>query len=306
MPPPIRDTVSKYLGLIRFSHTLFALPFALSAATIAWGRHGFSWGNLGGILACMVTARSAAMAFNRLADRDIDAQNPRTAGRHIPAGLLSVRAVSLFFWISCVLFVASSAVFLLESNPVPLIFSIPLLVFLCGYSLAKRFTSLAHFWLGLALGLAPLGAWIAIRGWATLGELPVPCFLGLAVMFWVAGFDILYATQDADFDKKAGLHSVPARLGVRGALRLARLCHAIMLAWLVPIHWLAGDLLGIPYLVALGGVAALLAIEHALVREDDLTRMNAAFFTMNAIVGIGLWLVILEEVLRHTGWLAFG
>jgi len=306
MPPPIRDTVSKYLGLIRFSHTLFALPFALSAATIAWGRHGFSWGNLGGILACMVTARSAAMAFNRLADRDIDAQNPRTAGRHIPAGLLSVRAVSLFFWISCVLFVASSAVFLLESNPVPLIFSIPLLVFLCGYSLAKRFTSLAHFWLGLALGLAPLGAWIAIRGWATLGELPVPCFLGLAVMFWVAGFDILYATQDADFDKKAGLHSVPARLGVRGALRLARLCHAIMLAWLVPIHWLAGDLLGIPYLVALGGVAALLAIEHALVREDDLTRMNAAFFTMNAIVGIGLWLVILEEVLRHTGWLAVG
>ena len=306
MPPPIRDTVSKYLGLIRFSHTLFALPFALSAATIAWGRHGFSWGNLGGILACMVTARSAAMAFNRLADRDIDAQNPRTAGRHIPAGLLSVRAVSLFFWISCALFVASSAVFLLESNPVPLIFSIPLLVFLCGYSLAKRFTSLAHFWLGLALGLAPLGAWIAIRGWATLGELPVPCFLGLAVMFWVAGFDILYATQDADFDKKAGLHSVPARLGVRGALRLARLCHAIMLAWLVPIHWLAGDLLGIPYLVALGGVAALLAIEHALVREDDLTRMNAAFFTMNAIVGIGLWLVILEEVLRHTGWLAFG
>lgn len=306
MPPPIRDTVSKYLGLIRFSHTLFALPFALSAATIAWGRHGFSWVNLGGILACMVTARSAAMAFNRLADRDIDAQNPRTAGRHIPAGLLSVRAVSLFFWISCVLFVASSAVFLLESNPVPLIFSIPLLVFLCGYSLAKRFTSLAHFWLGLALGLAPLGAWIAIRGWATLGELPVPCFLGLAVMFWVAGFDILYATQDADFDKKAGLHSVPARLGVRGALRLARLCHAIMLAWLVPIHWLAGDLLGIPYLVALGGVAALLAIEHALVREDDLTRMNAAFFTMNAIVGIGLWLVILEEVLRHTGWLAFG
>ncbi len=293
---------SKYLGLIRFSHTLFALPFALSAATIAWGRHGFSWVNLGGILACMVTARSAAMAFNRLADREIDGQNPRTAGRHIPAGLLSVRSVTLFFWFSCALFVASSAVFLLESNPVPLIFSIPLLFFLCGYSHAKRFTFLAHFWLGLALGLAPLGAWIAIRGWATLGELPVPCFLGLAVMFWVAGFDILYATQDADFDRKAGLHSIPARLGVKGALRLARLCHAIMLVWLVPLYWAAGDQLGLPYLVSLGGVATLLALEHALVRENDLSRVNAAFFTLNAIVGIGLWLVILEEVIRHATW----
>ena len=291
--------IGKYMGLIRFSHTLFALPFALSAATLAWGRHGFSWINLAGILGCMVTARSAAMAFNRLADRDVDALNPRTAGRHIPAGLLSVRAVTIFFWLSCVLFVACTAFFLIEKNPVPLIFSIPLLVFLCGYSRAKRFTSLAHFWLGLALGLAPVGAWIAIRGWATLQELPIPCFLGLAVMFWVAGFDILYATQDADFDSKAGLHSLPARLGVRGSLQVAKLCHLVMLAWLVPLYWLSADLLGWPYLAALALVGLLLAVEHALVKENDLTRMNAAFFTMNAIVGVGLWLVILEEVIRH-------
>jgi 4-hydroxybenzoate polyprenyltransferase len=122
-------------------------------------------------------------------------------------------------------------------------------------------------------------------------------------MFWVAGFDILYATQDADFDKKAGLHSIPARLGIRGALRMARACHCIMMAWLVPLYWLASDLLGLPYLAALAGVAVLLAVEHALVKENDLSRMNAAFFTVNAVVGIGLWLIILEEVLRNTGWL---
>lgn len=293
------ETVRKYLGLVRFSHTLFALPFALASATLAWGRHGFSWVSLIGILACMVTARSAAMAYNRLADRDIDALNPRTAGRHIPAGLLTPRAVTLFLVGSCVLFIGLTCLFLLEGNPVPLIFSIPLLVFLCGYSRAKRFTSLAHFWLGLALGLTPLGAWIAIRGWETLGELPVPCLLGAAVMFWVAGFDILYATQDAEFDKKAGLHSVPALLGVPGALRLAKICHAVMVLLLLPLYWAAGDLLGWPYLVAIGAVTLLLVIEHALVREDDLGRVNTAFFTMNAIIGMGLWLVILEEVFRN-------
>ena len=248
----------------------------------------------------MVAARCAAMAFNRLVDRDIDALNPRTAGRHLPAGLLSARAVCLFFLVSCLLFVSSSAIFLLADNPVPLIFAVPLLVFLCGYSLAKRFTVLAHFWLGVALGLSPLGAWIAIRGWETLWELPVPGLLGLAVMFWVAGFDILYATQDADFDKKAGLHSVPAKLGIRGALWVARACHVMMMGCLVPLCWLAGDLLGMPFQMALAGVGFLLLVEHALVREDDLSRMNAAFFTVNAVLGIGLWLVVLEEVVRRT------
>ncbi len=289
-----------FLGLVRFSHTLFALPFALTAATLAWGRHGFSAVSLAGIVTCMVAARCAAMAFNRLVDRDIDALNPRTAGRHLPAGLLSARAVCLFFLVSCLLFVCSAAIFLLADNPVPLIFAVPLLVFLCGYSLAKRFTVLAHFWLGVALGLSPLGAWIAIRGWETLWELPVPGLLGLAVMFWVAGFDILYATQDADFDKKAGLHSVPAKLGIRGALWVARACHVMMMGCLVPLCWLAGDLLGMPFQMALAGVGFLLLVEHALVREDDLSRMNAAFFTVNAVLGIGLWLVVLEEVVRRT------
>ena len=204
----------QYLELIRFSHTVFALPFALVSALLAWqGPNAeFRWLDLLGILLCMVFARSAAMAFNRLVDRKLDAENPRTAKRHLPAGLLSVPAVTGFFLLCAAGFVASTLLF---ANPWPLRFAVPVLIFICAYSLTKRFTILAHFWLGASLMLAPLAAWIAIRG---LDDLLTPTVLGLAVLSWVAGFDILYACQDVDADRRLGLRSVPAALGVPRAL----------------------------------------------------------------------------------------
>jgi 4-hydroxybenzoate polyprenyltransferase len=287
--------------MIRFSHTLFALPFALFSACLAWFKkeQGFSWLELAGILFCMVFARSAAMAFNRLADRDIDAQNPRTAGRHLPAGTLSVRAVWFFLLLCCAGFVASTSLFLLAtpSNPWPVMLSVPVLAFLLGYSWAKRFTALAHFWLGAALLLAPVAAWIAIMG---IAQLEVPLVLGLAVCAWVAGFDIIYACQDVEFDRKARLHSIPAVLGVKRALRVAAICHAIMLGLLAVLYVLASPPhgpLGFVYLGGLGVVTLLVAYEHSLIRPSDLTRVNQAFFHVNAIISVGLFVLLLVEIL---------
>ena len=244
--------VRLYLELVRFSHTVFALPFALAAALLAWRREPFRWLDLVGILACMVTARSAAMAFNRLADRDIDGKNPRTAGRHLPAGTLSVTAVTLFTAAAAAAFLAATGLFLLREppNPWPAYLSLPVLGFLLAYSLTKRFTSLAHFWLGASLMLAPVAAWIAIRGVFSLEDLTPPLVLGVAVLFWVTGFDVLYACQDADFDRAAGLHSLPARLGVRGALQLAAGCHALTFAALAAFG-LATPELGAVYFAGL-------------------------------------------------------
>src|SRR6516165_8879720 len=210
------------LGMIRFSHTIFALPFALSSAVLAWKSkaEGFAWRDLLGVLLCMVFARSVAMAVNRLADRKIDAVNPRTTGRHLPSGLLTPATVVVFALVCAVGFFASTLLF--WPNPWTLYLSVPVLLFVCAYSYAKRFTSLAHFWLGASLLLAPVGAWIAIRGF---DQIEIAVALGLAVLFWVAGFDILYACQDVDFDKKAGLFSVPARFGVPISLRIALVCH---------------------------------------------------------------------------------
>ncbi len=198
--------VRSLLELIRFSHTLFALPFALTSAALAWKLSGFHWLQLVGILLGMVFARSAAMAFNRLADRHYDARNPRTATRHLPAGRLTVGAVWIFTLVCAAGFVASTLIFWFRfANPWPLYLSVPVLLFLCGYSYTKRFTSLSHYWLGASLGLAPLAAWIAIRGVVSWGDLAAPLVLGGAVLFWVAGFDILYACQDVDFDRRARL-----------------------------------------------------------------------------------------------------
>ncbi len=296
-------TLRHLLEMIRFSHTLFALPFALLAAVMAWttplSTHhspltpAFHWRHLLGILVCMVGARSAAMAFNRLADRRIDAANPRTSARHIPAGLLSAGSVTLFTLAAAGLFIAGTLLFL--PNRLPLLLSLPVLLFLLGYSYAKRFTLLAHAWLGAALMLAPICAWIAIRGEVLLvnpaDTLPA-AILGAAVLAWVCGFDIIYACQDADFDRQARLWSIPAALGVKGALRTAALCHGGTLALLALLP-LACPQLGLGWIYAAGIVAvgALLVYEHLLVRPDDLTRVNAAFFNTNVVISLGVFAV---------------
>ncbi len=306
----------RLLEMIRFSHTLFALPFALFSAVLAWHKKGVFasrgmsaanpagswipagfWIELTGILLCMVCARSAAMAFNRLADRRLDAENPRTAQRHLPAGQLSVAAVSLFTLLCASGFLASTLLFYLAepANPWPGYLAVPVLLFLGAYSYTKRFTALAHFWLGASLLLAPVAAWIAILG---LEHLEIPGTLGLAVLFWVAGFDIIYACQDADFDRLAKLHSVPAKIGVGRALRVALACHLIMLGLLVALYFLANPPLGVVYLIGIAAVAVLLIYEHSLVKPTDLTRVNQAFFRVNALISIGLFLVALVEVWR--------
>src|SRR4051794_25977299 len=284
----------KLLELVRFSHTLFALPFALLAAALAWADEPFRLTDLAGILLCMVFARSAAMAFNRLADRHIDAKNPRTAGRHLPAGTLGAATVWLFTLACCAGFVASTLLFYFREppNPWPLYLCGPVLAFLLGYSLAKRFTSLAHFWLGVALSLAPVAAWIALKGPV---EMTAPVLLGAAVAFWVAGFDILYACQDTDFDRAEGLHSIPARFGVPASLRIAAACHAVMFALLVGLYF-ASPHLGLVYLAGLAAVGGLLVYEHSLVRADDLTRVNRAFFHVNGVISVGLLVLVLVQL----------
>jgi 4-hydroxybenzoate polyprenyltransferase len=296
------------LEMIRFSHTLFALPFAMLAAVMAWTANAyedpplpFRWVELWGILLCMVTARSAAMAFNRIADHRLDAENPRTQMRHIPAGKLSLGEVLLFAAASAIGFVASTLLFL--PNWLPLYLSLPVLLFLLAYSYTKRFTALAHFWLGAALMLAPISAWIAIRGVFVLiniADLLPAVVLGGAVLLWVAGFDIIYACQDVEFDRARGLHSVPAKLGVAGALRLSAVCHLGMVLLLVALAWVF-PYLGWIYLLGVAAVAVLLAYEHWLVRPDDLDRVNLAFFQVNAVVSIGLFLVTSLDLLTSGG-----
>ena len=292
-------TLRSYLELVRFSHTIFALPFALMAVILAfqapapaatspaeWWRRGL------GVLLCMVTARTAAMAFNRLVDRSFDAANPRTATRHLPRGDLAVGEVFGLVALSCGAFIASTLLFL--PNWLPLVLSVPVLAWLLGYSYAKRFTMLAHVWLGAALGMAPVAAWIAIRGEALLAN-PVDglaaLILGLAVTTWVAGFDIIYACQDAGFDASQGLHSIPARLGVPRALTLAAGLHVVTLAILATLPLVVPQL-GAVYWGTLVAIAALLVWEHSLVRPDDLSRVNQAFFTANAAIGLLLLVAI--------------
>ncbi len=296
------------LELIRFSHTLFALPFAFLSAAMAWRLRVVApfesdtlasatvaspptplWREGLGILLCMVAARSAAMAFNRIADWRFDSENPRTAGRHIPRGILSVGAVGVFAGCCALGFIASTLLFL--PNRLPLYLSVPVLLFLLGYSLTKRFTALAHFWLGASLMLAPVAAWIAVRGaevMARPADLLPAVVLGVAVLLWTAGFDMIYACQDADHDRITGLHSIPARWGVAGALRLAALCHAGMLVALAALPSVYPEF-GLVYYLAVAGVAGLLIYEHSLVRPDDLARVNQAFFHVNAVVSLGLF-----------------
>jgi 4-hydroxybenzoate polyprenyltransferase len=287
----------RLLEMIRFSHTLFALPFALLAAAMAWAANRravppepFRWQELAGILLCMVFARSAAMAFNRVADRHIDALNPRTRMRHLPAGLLSTGGVIGFTVVCGLGFVASTLLFL-PRNPIPLMASVPVLAFLLGYSYAKRFTALSHFWLGAALMLAPVAAWVAIR--AELAWAPV--VLGGAVMFWVAGFDMIYACQDYEFDVEMRLRSVPARWGVASALRWAAICHFVAVVLLLSLPWVY-DGFGVIYASGVVLIAGLLIYEHWLVKPGDLSRVNQAFFHVNAVVSLGLLAIGLADL----------
>lgn len=298
-----RASLSDWLGLIRFSHTLFALPFAALATVLAivtplpdgsLARPG--WLDVLALLLCMVTARSAAMAFNRLVDHRIDAENPRTMKRHLPAGILSRRAVTLFTLMCSAGFVGSTALFL--PNWLPLAGAVPVLVFLLSYSLAKRLTSAAHLWLGIALSLSPICAWVAIRGPASLqdaggawtalpGDLLAPVMIAFAVAMWVAGFDIVYACQDADYDRQSNLHSVPAKFGQQGAFRIAAGFHALMFVSLVALPFVAPQLgFGWVYSIALIAIAGLIMRQHWLVRPGELDRVNEAFFHANVAISV--------------------
>ena len=278
------------LEMIRFSHSVFALPFALFSLFLASG----GWPEpriVVWVVVARVAARSAAMGVNRLADRRFDAANPRTEGRQLVTGALSV-SFAVAFTAAC------TAVFVVAAwqiNVTALLLSPLVLLVLFGYSFLKRFTSLAHLGVGLALGLSPLGAWIAGAG-GLGGDLRIPLLLGAGVLAWVAGFDVIYACQDADVDRTLGLHSLPARLGVPAALNVAALlhllcllCFGLLIPFAPPLGWIYGAGFGI--------VAVLLAWEHALVRPDDLSRVNMAFFTLNGVVSVLLGAAGIVDVL---------
>jgi 4-hydroxybenzoate polyprenyltransferase len=268
------------LAMIKFEHTLFALPFAFLGAILAANGLPTLW-QVFWITLAMVGARSAAMSFNRIADKDIDAANPRTANRELPAGKLSVGFAWMFFFASLALFLLSA--FML--NWLAFALSPVALIFVLGYSYAKRFTSFAHIILGIALAISPSAAWIAVRG-ALDSE--VPLLLSLLVMMWTAGFDVLYACQDFEYDRRAGLRSIPARFGIGGALWIARLFHLQAFIVLVLLFLVTG--LGWLALAGVVAVGALLIYQHTLVKPGDLSRLNAAFFTTNAFVSVILLL----------------
>lgn len=279
-----------FLEMIKFSHTVFALPFAFTGAVLAARGlptlyQGF-W-----ILMAMVGARTSAMGLNRLIDAEIDAQNPRTSNRAIPAGLLGKGTVRVFILLSVALMLYAA----FRLNPLCLYLSPLALFFLVLYSYCKRFTALAHVVLGVCLAGAPLGAWIAIRGTVELPAL----LLSLAVLFWVAGFDILYALQDLDFDAVRGLHSIPVRLGIKGSLWTARIFHLVMLGLLVSL-WQAIHL-GPLYIAGLIVTVTLLAREHWLLRRGDLAKLDAAFFNMNGYISVTIFLFALADTLVTGG-----
>ncbi|MBI1757098.1 MAG: UbiA family prenyltransferase [Fimbriimonas ginsengisoli] len=281
--------VRVYLEMIKFEHSVFALPFAMIG--MMWGAGGWpGWRVFGWIVLAMVSCRSAAMAFNRIADRRIDAANPRTAARALPVGALGLGQTYLFLGVSVALFLASAAML----NPLALALSPVALLVILGYSTTKRFTSLSHFVLGLSLGIAPAAAWIGATGRLDAAILPL---VG-AVMLWTGGFDILYSLQDDDFDREQGLRSLPVWLGRPKALVVSRLCHAGSVGLLV---W-GGSLVGAGPIYFAGVLLAgvLLAYEQSLVKPNDLSRVDLAFFTLNGFVSIALFAFALaDHLLRH-------
>ena len=278
------------LEMIKIEHTLFALPFALLGAVL--GANGLPdpkqllW-----ITLAMVGARSTAMAFNRIADRNYDALNPRTSTRALPAGLLSVGFVWAFTAVSAILFLVAAAML----NRLTLILAPVALASVVLYSFTKRWTLFSHLLLGWCLAIAPTGAWIAVRGAL---DSPVPLLLSLVVLLWTAGFDVLYSCQDFDFDRKAGLHSIPKSFGIASALWIARFFHIAAFAALVALYWTTH--LGVFALIGVVATAVLLIYQHRLVRADDLSKLNAAFFTTNAFVSLILFVTFGGAALLRT------
>ncbi|MBI5116095.1 UbiA family prenyltransferase [Candidatus Poribacteria bacterium] len=277
--------IATILEMIKFSHTLFALPFAIMSAFLAAG--GLPSGRqLLWILVCMVGARSAAMSFNRIADARYDALNPRTSQRAIPTGKLTVAETAAFMLVMMALFVFSAS----RLNRLSFALSPVALAIILGYSYTKRFTYYSHFVLGLALAIAPVGAWIAVTGSLSL----VPLLLGLAVLLWTSGFDIIYACQDFEFDKRVGLHSLPGRLGITRALVLSAILHAAMVIVLMAIFVVAH--MGNAFLAGAFLVSILLVYEHAIVKPGDLSRVNAAFFNVNGAVSLLLMALTIADI----------
>ena len=273
--------------MVKFSHTVFALPFALATVAIAARGHGVGVAQIAAILLAMVGARTAAMGFNRIVDRHIDAANPRTAGRELPTGKVSLSAAATLTVASAALFVAAAA----WLGPLCLRLAPIVLALVLGYSFTKRVTWLCHLFLGLAIGSAPAAAWIAVRG-----RLDAPAlWLSIAVATWIAGFDVLYALADREFDRKAGIHSIPVRFGVPAALLISASLHAASVAALLAAGRAAG--LGWIYLLGVAVVVAMLAWEHAILRPSDLSRLNVAFFNLNGYVSVIFFAATLADVL---------
>ncbi|MCA9714945.1 MAG: putative 4-hydroxybenzoate polyprenyltransferase, partial [Myxococcales bacterium] len=284
-----------FSSLVKLGHTIFGLPFALAAATLAHqaarasGSEGLTIARLLWILLAFTAARTAAMGFNRVVDRSIDAENPRTADRELPRGALSVRAASLLTALSAAAFLGAAWAL----GPLPGVLALPCLALVLVYSLFKRFSWSAHIVLGCALALAPGGAWIAVTG--SFAGWPVPTLLMVAVATWVAGFDIIYSLQDEGFDRARGLHSIPVRFGARGALVLSALLHLGTVGALVALHALAG--LGLVHGLGVALIGVILVYEHWIVRPGDLSRVDKAFFDLNGYVSIAYLACVLLDAL---------
>jgi 4-hydroxybenzoate polyprenyltransferase len=285
---PLLTNIKTTLEMIKWEHSIFALPFALCAAMLAAGGMPTA-AKFGWIVLCMISARSAAMAFNRIADARIDAANPRTAMRAIPAGTLSRKFATVFVVVACLLFIFGAA----KLNRVTLLLSPVALAVVLFYSYTKRFTRWSHLVLGFALGIAPAAAWIGVRGSLD----PRILLLTAAVTFWVGGFDVLYACQDIEFDLANSLNSIPQAMGVPKALIVARALHVLMLGLLVALVVVFG--LGKLAIIGVVVVAALLAYEHSLVASDDLSKLNAAFFTMNGVIAVVFFLFVAADLLMR-------